>query len=152
MPAHFRYGRGKRIRRLHSKITVLCLTLMAHCSGLVLRASPFTEKEGSGAPLLLKLFCWNAINVMRFYVVLHLLMLCGGDMSTLTTATWAARTTYHALLLNMVVVHACILLPCTQNLHIHVPRISGEKNNSSNGGAPDPSSFVKGLAHETSSG
>ena len=49
-------------------------------------------------------------------------------------------------------VHAYIPRSC----HSHkicifmFPRISGEKNNSSNGAVPDPSFFVKGLARETS--
>ena len=51
------------------------------------------------------------------------------------------------------VVHAYIPRSCrSHKICIFMfPRISGEKNNSSNGAVPDPSFFVKGLARETSS-
>ena len=62
------------------------------------------RKRGSSALPLLELFCWNAIN---FYVVLCLLALCASD-----TNQSHMGCMHNALLLSMVVVLACILLPC----------------------------------------
>ena len=112
---------------------------------LVSRASPFTKKEGSGTAPLLELFCWNVINITRAAYFYASLAHCGDKLTAHRACVQQARCAVAH------VVHAYIPRSCrSHKICIFMfPRISGEKNNSSNGAVPDPSFFVKGLARET---
>ena len=120
---------------------------------LVSRASPFTKKEGSGTAPLLELFCWNAINITRATYFYASLAHCAcGERDKLTTHGLMYVHVQHAGQVCCArVVHAYVPRSCrSHKICIFMfPRISGEKNNSSNGAVPDPSFFVKGLARET---
>ena len=142
------------VRDLHSSIA----RKMVHNSqpflsyqpytGLVSRASPFTNKEGSGTAPLLELFCWNAINITRATCFYASLAHCGDKLTAHRACVQQARCAVAR------VVHAYIPRSCrSHKICIFMfPRISGEKNNSSNDAVPDPSFFVKGLARETNTG
>ena len=115
-----------------------------------LASQPLHKKEGSGTAPLLELFCWNAINITRATYFYASLAHCGaGDKLTAHRACVQQARCAVAR-----VVHAYIPRSCrSHKICIFMfPRISGEKNNSSNGAVPDPSFFVKGLARETMHG
>ena len=100
-------------------------------------APPLHKGEGSGMVPLLE-FCWNAINLRKLAFTYARFTLCG---DTLTTAHGLHAA--HSMLVyqvSAVVVCACISRTCcSQKICIFMfPRISGEKNNSSNGAIPDP--------------
>ena len=110
---------------------------------------PSLEEEGSGTASLLELFWWNAINIRAFAYSYACFTLCGDKLTT-AHDLHAARSVL-VCQVNTVVVHACIQRSCCGHIIciFMFPRISGEKNNSSNDAVPDPSSLVKGLVRET---
>ena len=90
---------------------------------------------------LLELFCWNIINVRELAFSYARFTLCSDRLTT----AHGLHAACSALVcqVSRVVVCACISRSCCgHKICIFMfPRISGEKNNSSNGAVPDPSSL-----------
>ena len=110
-------------------------------SEVSLAGQPLHKEDGSGTVPLLELFCWNAINIRALAFSYSRFTVCG-DMLTTAHGLHAARSVL-VCQVSTVVVRACISQSCCgRKISIFMyPRISGEKNYSSNGAVPDPSSL-----------